>query len=162
MSENLFAVTSIEGLVDRLELTKLHTYELVATARDEHEEVGPDADSIEVGKERITVRTGIRIRDRGLDFRVEFSVNHALGVLVADMGAFYESEDPLELAPESEGVIIEFGDRVAMMAIFPYLRQAISDLGHRILVDYTLPMLRPGQLSFATDTAESSEDPSLG
>lgn len=158
MNQVPVAVTSIEDLVDRLELAKLHTYELVATARDEHEEVDSGADSVEAGKERISVRTGIRIRERGLDFRVEFSVNHMLGMLVADIGAFYESETPLELVAGSEEIIIDFGDRVAMMALFPYLRQSISDLGHRVLVDYTLPMLRPGQLSFAPESAEGGED----
>ncbi|MFI2702210.1 hypothetical protein [Cellulosimicrobium composti] len=156
--EEQTAITTVEELVELLDLTKLHTYELIATARDEHEEIPSDAEPVEPGDERIRVRTGIRSREAGLDYRVEVSVEHARGQILADMGAFYESSSPMELTGDSEEAVTEFGDRVAMMVLFPYLRQAISDLGHRVSVEITLPMLRPGQLTFAPNEGEDDGD----
>ncbi len=157
MTEKPAAITKVEELVETLDLARFHTYELVATARDKYEEVEPDAEIVEPGSELVRVRTGIRQRERALDYRVELSVQHAYGQLVADMAAVYESDVPLELTVESAAAVIEFGDRVAMMALYPYLRQAISDLGQRVWVDMTLPMLRPGNLTFAPSTDEATD-----
>ena len=51
------------------------------------------------------------------------------------------------LAPE---VPADFASRVALMAAFPYVREALSDLTTRVTgTAVVLPLLRPGQITFA-------------
>jgi hypothetical protein len=151
----------VQELVRHLNLAKFHTYELVAAARDEYEveEDEPDAsgsDASSQDEERIKVQSAIRRRRNAVDYRIEFVVNHDSGYLLADIGAFYDCDSSLDLENASGDVLIEFGDRIAVMALYPYLRQAIADLGLRVGVDIMLPVLRRGDLSFAP-SAESEE-----
>lgn len=160
MADESVQITQVEELVEHLELQKMHTYELVATARDEYEDPDPedsDSDVVRAGEDQIRVRTAVRARSQGLDYRVEFTVSHMYGQLTADIGAFYGFTAQLKFDANSDDAVIAFGDRVALMAVYPYLRQAIGDLGQRIGVDITLPMLRPGHLSFRPDD-EDGED----
>ncbi|WP_460749157.1 hypothetical protein [Myceligenerans cantabricum] len=158
-------VVKVEDLAASLNLVKFHTYELIATARDEYESEkrdSGDADSsdeqIDPSEGQVGVQTGIRRRPRALDYRVEFLLNHASGRILADMGAFYDCDPSLDLDEVPPEVVIEFGDRVALMALYPYLRQAMSDLGQRVGVTVALPMLRRGDLSFGPVAGDDEPD----
>lgn len=122
-----------------LSLVEVRFYELNATADDQ---VEPDETTLEVP---IDVRTAFRKRPDGVDYRLEVEIERPTGRIRVDAAALYAADASFEA---SDDVLLDFGDDVAIMAMYPYVRQAISDLGQRLGDSVVLPMLQRGAITF--------------
>lgn len=71
----------------------------------------------------------------GIDYKCSAGVGDGDRVVFAEGVVHFRSEDRVEWAwPE---LIRDFGTKVAVMTIYPYLRQSLEDLAGRIQVDPT-------------------------
>ncbi|RPE77802.1 MULTISPECIES: hypothetical protein [unclassified Frondihabitans] len=77
------------------------------------------------------------------------------GRIVADAGAQYRSQVPYTA---EESIRLEFANRVGIMALAPFLREAIATTSLRVLdKSYLLPLLRAGDLEFLAGPDDSTE-----
>lgn len=136
-------IADLQDLVNVLELAKVEIQELHAVM---HEEPSEDDDSFDVRFD-----FALRRRVAGLDARCEIIVPHPRCRVTVRAASFYDADGPIDYTDDD---MREFGARVATMALYPYLRQAVSDLASRLGVSITLPLLRPGMLALDSDTAE--------
>jgi hypothetical protein len=140
-------IDDLNTLIEVLDLQTVKFYELYALADDEAEPATDDPP--------ISVRTALRKRPAGIDYRVEFEVRRPNGTIRADAAAVYSAEAPIDATDE---VLLDFGDMVAMMTVVPYLRQAISDLAQRLGDHVVVPMLPRGALSFRPTVNPADDD----
>lgn len=137
-------IETIEGAVEYLRLVRVSFYEQAAKRSEIDLENAslqrPPGDEAEM-----KIWTAFRSSSEGIDYRCSVTLNFEQASITADAAISYRSEVPVNLARKA---IIEFGNGVAIMTLFPYLRQAISDLGARIGYESTLPMITPGQIRF--------------
>lgn len=152
-------VATTLGLIELTELTEIRFYELFAASDDELTPNGAEPEPDESGEQTIAVRTAIRKRPDAVDYRVEVEVQRFGRTMRADAAAMYSAPGPFEAAPD---VLYDFGDNVAMMAVYPYLRQAISDLAQRLGDQVVLPILSRGAVSFRGPEADADSDHAAG
>lgn len=88
-------------------------------------------------------------------FRVRLRMNFEdAGELDIEMGAVYDL-GKVELDDLPEGVIMNFFNKVVVMALFPYLRSEVSYLtGKAFKQPYTLPVMKQGELVFGGEDEE--------
>ncbi|MHB1063011.1 MAG: hypothetical protein ACYC1Z_00685 [Georgenia sp.] len=98
------------------------------------------------GSVELEFGTAIRPRPTGIDYRCSVRVPYPSGQIVVDAAIIYDLGRPVRMYRDA---VQEFGDRAAFMALYPYLRQAVSDLGNRLPGRLSpLPLLRPHEVSF--------------
>jgi hypothetical protein len=135
-------ITSLEELIDNLELVDVKFYEINATRRDQ------GIDNLE---DELTPVHALRIGfgDRGLEIRLRVEVPAKFGDIRADAATIYQtrSEDiHLVIPPE---VALDFANRVGIMAVLPFLREAVMSISQKVLDDAVLmPIIRAGELVF--------------
>lgn len=153
-------LTSAQELVQHLEPTGIVFYELSAQYDD----------SVELPKGEVDLElefgTSLRIRARGVDYRFRVEVPLLTGAVVVDAAIQYEASEDLAFHRDA---LREFGQRAAVMSLYPYVRQAVSDLMGRLRVPTVfLPMLTPGEVTFDVDRlpevvgAVESDEPDAG
>lgn len=131
-------IASPQEAVDALRLGGVTFHVLSATRGDESPENAQ-------GSGQLEFQTAVRVREQGVDYRCKVTIDSPIANVCVDAAISYESDSDVTIAPEAvEG----FGDGVAIMALYPYLRQATADLGQRFGYDLTLPMLPRGELTF--------------
>jgi hypothetical protein len=144
-------LTDVAEMVGALDFNEVQFYGLSITYRDSAVDDGEDDAEGSVG---VSVNTSIRTRNRGIDYRMHFSLPHPNGDVAVDAAALFDAADDVTFEEEA---VLDFGDDVAMMALFPYIRQAVNDLGLRIGIPIVLPIIKRGDLSF-----RQSKQPSEG
>lgn len=100
----------------------------------------------------------VREEQLGFETRIQLTQTTPEAKLVADIGATYTLERPVTLAP---GIMNEFVERVGVMAIFPYLREAVSTTATRIGVPAPIyGLMRQGQVHLTphSDVVDSDDD----
>lgn len=132
-------IQRIEDAVEHLDLARVRFYALSARVFERDD---ADADG------EISFETAVRLRDDGVDYRCLVTASHGEVTVSADAAVMYQASGSIDI--ESD-VVLAFGDSVAMMTLFPYLRQAAGDLGMRLGYDVTLPLLQRGQVRFGKD-----------
>lgn len=147
--EDVLPVATAKELLAVTNLTKIRFYELRASTNDEAESNDEAEDA------PIAVAVAYRKRAEGVDYRVSLEVPRPRGTILADAAAIYTFTRPVDLSDEA---LLDFGDNVAMMTVFPYLREAISDLARRLDDAVVLPVLPRGVLSFANGQHDAPED----
>lgn len=140
-------ITKVEELVALLDLADIRCYHVSATNGD-----GP---STRKPGEEIAVRTRVGVRPAGVAFRLDVRVPLPDGEARADVAAIYTAPHPFD-APRD--VIVDFGDNVAVMAAFPFVRQIIADASERVGAREILPMIQRGQVTFAPSVTPAAED----
>ena len=90
---------------------------------------------------------GTRHEGKRFGTRFEFQFKATQWQAIIAVITYYEGHQEFALAPE---VPADFASRVALMAAFPYVREALSDLTTRVTgTAVLLPLIRPGQITFA-------------
>lgn len=141
-------IKDVQDAIQALDLVTIEFYGIEAR-RNEAAEASPDTDrDSEVGEMR--VETAYRLRDDGLDFRVGITVEESTIRVEADGAVIYMMNEGTAFAPEA---IKDFGEMVAAMTIYPYIREAISSAADRVGSRLTLPMLERGEIRFAVEEA---------
>ncbi|MEO6987494.1 MAG: hypothetical protein ABI239_02495 [Aquihabitans sp.] len=131
---------SSDELVAAVKLTDLDFSEVSARRREAGQ--GPNSDSTHVDDSELSV-TATRRPDR---IEVLCSVDHTAAdatYRVAVRGVFQASE-PFEVADD---VMTGFVQQVGVMALYPFLREAVRDLSAKIGAQPALmDLIRPGQI----------------
>lgn len=89
-----------------------------------------------------------------LSFRLRATVVADVAEVAVVVAGHYQSEEEFEISPTA---IEEFANKVAFMAMFPYVRESVSDLFNRIGLTVNLPIMRQDSYSFSFE--DSSETP---
>ena len=136
-------ITETKGLLGVLELDAIKFYELHAESLDPEDADGED--------HPVEFKTAHRFAPMRADYRIAMTVRTPVLVARIDAAAMFASETALDVSDE---ILIDFGDNVALMTLFPYLRQAVTDLSQRLGQALILPVLPRGALSFAPVVAD--------
>ncbi|WP_454130139.1 hypothetical protein [Microbacterium aurum] len=104
--------------------------------------------------DEISPSYGLRVRseDNELIVRLATTLEAGLGRIVVDAAITYILNADAEF---SEDVRLEFANEVGIMALLPYVRQAIADLSQRVFGEVVLmPVMPRGTLWFTADDRE--------
>lgn len=142
-----FLATAAE-MVQDLSLAGIQFYELSVVYKDQVDEEREASINVEVN-------LSIRRRPDGLDFRARFEIPYPDGDVVCDAAVMYDAEGPRSFG---EDAIFDFADNVAIMTLFPYVRQSVSDLGNRVGTPIVMPMLERGAFSFRSDGDDADSE----
>ncbi|MFE5293010.1 hypothetical protein ACFQ8T_12585 [Isoptericola sp. NPDC056618] len=147
MNDQLRQVRTAADLLPFAELTSTTTYE-VHGRRLPSDEARPEEDC--ASNFNVLVR-----KELGeLETRARVQVLTTEADLLADIGATYSFSEPLHL---EEDVVQEFVERAGVMAVFPYLREAIQTTATRLGVDApVLGLLRAGSFRLSLNTDDEA------
>ena len=134
-------VASIEDAVEALALADVSFLALSARRAE------PPAPGVveRVETADLAFRLASRMSEQGVDYRCELRVTLPDGEVNVDAVASYRASEPVALGGDA---LADFGDNVAIMTLFPYVREAAADLARRISYSVTLPVMPRGTLSF--------------
>lgn len=163
MTDEVKRPADVPALLQLLHIDSVEYYELSGKVK-----VGFDlVDDTEIGPEQeeqlqLNVGPALRLRRDGLDVRCRLTVQAPSGTIVADGAVFYNSVEPIDV---DHDIAVSFADNVGIMALIPYLRQAVDDLSMRLLFPsrIILPVLPRGAITFGhlqPDEAARVEDDS--
>lgn len=101
---------------------------------------------------------GLKIRHEGAEIgiRVAVYLDLGLGEIKADASINYLANEEVAM---SEATRLDFANNVGLMALLPFLRQAVADLSQRVFDEILLmPVIQRGELFFGPDVDESQAD----
>lgn len=159
-------ISTIEELLEDVSLLDIKAVELSArsadlvdhfgslfsefySSHDEGNDAGATDDDHEVHFDRREM-LNITRDENGSAFtvRLRIEVNSDLGQVAADYAAFYELKQ-LTTTAADEDIMLYFANNVSIMALIPYLRNAISSLTLQLFGSaLTLPVFKLGELEF--------------
>jgi hypothetical protein len=140
----------LREVVPHLELTGIHFLELSARRLD----YLPDSDDLpsmlDELEEDDPVQMGVAARqtDEQLLVRVQGGINTDSVHVRITAAATFAKLQPVDLDGPTTSVFIE---RVAIMSMYPFIRQAVHDMSTRLGAPATLHLLRAGQLSMTDE-----------
>lgn len=129
-----------------LNIEGVHFYLLSA----EVHEVAADEDA-PTPVDEIQPRYGLKIRHEGAEIGIRVSVvlELGVGVIKVDASVNYVAN---EVVAMTEATRLDFANNVGLMAVLPYIRQAVADLSQRVFDDVVLmPIVQRGEVSFGPD-----------
>ena len=148
MSDVPLLTTADEMLrIAELQLAAIRFDHLSIDLIDNAPQAGVDREDSESTPIEITCNLGTRQEGKEFGARFEFHFKAAQWQAVIAVITDYEGCQEFALSPEAPA---DFASRVALIAAFPYVREALSDLTTRVTgTAVLLPLLRPGQIVFA-------------
>ena len=124
----------------KLQLVDIRFDRLSIDLVDDAPQAGSDLEGSEPTPIEINCMLGTRQEGKRFGTRFEFRITAPQWQAVIAVIAYYEGCQ----APA------DFASKVALMAAFPYVREALSDLTTRVTgTAVLLPLIRPGQITFA-------------
>ena len=147
MSDVPLLTTADEMLrIVELQLAAIRFDHLSIDLIDNAAQAGVDREDSESTPIEITCKLGTR--QEGKEFGARFEFHFKAAQWQAAIAVITDYEGCQEFAVSSEAPA-DFASRVALMAAFPYVREALSDLTTRVTgTAVVLPLLRPGQIVF--------------
>ncbi|MEV0771442.1 hypothetical protein [Nocardia salmonicida] len=134
---------NVHDLVDHAELVDIRFYEVAASRTDSDES-------------RHSIQVVSRVELAEIEIRCRAAVDGGGAQYKVDAGAVFTLAPPGAVVPE---IVREFTEKVGVMAVYPYVRSAVSNLGAQLGVDRpTLPLLRFGSIRL-DEQGTSSESP---
>lgn len=116
--------------------------------------VNEDVESLAAVPDEVSPSYGLKIRQEGREIGTRMSVTLDLisWKVVVDAAADYTLDVDARFA---DGALLDFANNVGIMALIPYLRQAIADLSQRVTGEVVLmPIIPRGGLVFTRDDAK--------
>ncbi|MHA7146748.1 hypothetical protein ACX80U_18735 [Arthrobacter sp. TmT3-37] len=137
-------IESIEQMVNEVALSSIDYFELSARSKAGFgDDIG--ADENQPPEIKLTIQ-GIAGKFR---VRLHVFVAAALGEVVVDLAVTYDLDEKYEV-PQDIGV--DFANRVGVMALLPYVREAIHSQTSKVFGEGLLmPILRAGDLEFSQE-----------
>ncbi len=144
---------SLAGLLANVELDRVEVFELRARRRDggfDDLPVAEDVDDEQIlaGQVGLGLHLMLQTTDTEMAVRVIGSFEHLASAYTVDLAAIYAMREPSKI---DELAVKPFIEQVAMMALFPYIRQHLHDLSQRLGHPVTLPLLRAGTVNATAD-----------
>lgn len=139
----------LEALVSSAELVQIVAFEL-SVRRAELFSNGPIdiPDQVQV-QPNYNLTTLLESDGSGFMIRLAVEVALQVGEMRCEVGAAYKLNTPLDfdLSPQD---LIEYSNEVAVMTLFPFLRQHIADLSQRAFgFPLFMPIMARGTLNFS-------------
>lgn len=138
---------SIHDLLDDAVLNELIFFELTARQPVATPEVGSDSTEIDVSP---AYELSFSTSEQKKAFRVRLRTTLELGdgEVIVDGAIEYVLKES-ETSDYSQDVLLEFAQDVGLMALLPFVRQAIADLTQRVFgTALLMPVVRRGQFQF--------------
>ena len=142
-------LTSIDEMLEtaQLQLAAIRFDHLSIDLIDNAAQAVVDREDSESTPIEITCKLGTRQEGKEFGTRFKFQITAPQWQAVIAVITDYEGCQEFALSPEAPA---DFASRVALIAAFPYVREALSDLTTRVTgTAVLLPLLRPGQIVFA-------------
>ncbi|WP_146341313.1 hypothetical protein [Nesterenkonia sp. NBAIMH1] len=157
MTQEEAVLNRVKELLPQLTLMDVEFLELRAVrAGEEHEEQLEDIDEDAVKPSFELKFSQNKKRDK-LRIRLRMETQSTEGVVEAEVAAIYEMSESSKLGPD---VMLEFANRVGVMALLPYLREALHSMSLKVFGERLLmPMIPAGELRFdgPAEMEESSD-----
>ncbi|MDZ7929042.1 MAG: hypothetical protein U5N21_02790 [Rhodococcus sp. (in: high G+C Gram-positive bacteria)] len=135
-------VTDVGELLAACELSDIVFYEVSALRMSE-------TDSEPDKKPGFDMRIMTRIEPQRVEIRCRAQALGAGGQYVTDASSVFTMASPVEV---DERVVREFAEKVGVMAVYPYIRESITQGGARLGLDRPiLPLLRAGDVHLSAD-----------
>jgi len=115
--------------------------------------VNEDAAAPIEAPEEVSPAYGLKLRHEGREIgtRVSITLDEVAWKIVVDAAVDYTLDEDVQV---TEGGLLDFANNVGVMALLPYLRQAIADLSQRVLGEVIMmPVIARGSLVFTADDA---------
>lgn len=152
-------IETVEELIAYIELTGLRAFEISGKRADPAPGASEESDS---GGEESDASEGavsmeiLESHDDGfIQTRFRATVQHADGDYVADFGLNYSFSEPLDLSEEAISGLLS---RVAVMSVWPFIREAVATTAARMELKVpVLGLVKQGQFQFAR--TEAPEEP---
>ncbi|MGU3586395.1 hypothetical protein ACLBYD_24900 [Rhodococcus sp. C26F] len=126
------AITDARELLELTELTDIVFYEIGARRN-------PDVEDTPV-----SIDIALRREELLLEIRCRATVLGGGGEYLVDASAVFTLQEPVQA---SETAVAEFVERVGVMSVYPYLREAITQSAAKLGLDRpVLRLLRPGDV----------------
>ncbi|SRR6266568_1819549 len=133
--EPVKVVDSPKDLIDVVELTDVVFYQVSGLRLA----AGADPED-----RKLEIEVAIRLGTHVLEVRCRASIRGGGGEYLCDASAEFTLRCALEIP---DPVLIEFVERVGVMAVYPYLREAITESAAKLRLDVpVLSLLRPGDV----------------
>ena len=142
-------------LLQMAELREIKYYELSARLRTESWDKPEDAPVAEPDTSREAEEAGdeqdsqlvvnMRSSSTSIEVRVRMAVRNQVAEFVADVSAWYHFSEQVYL---DDDLRTEFGERIGVMAVWPFLREALHAQGAKLRTEIPLlGIIRQGQVS---------------
>jgi hypothetical protein len=138
----------VEDLLEVVELVAFETYEIHGVSS------GKPAGAELEG--RYDIQASFGREDDNLKFRFTLTFTFDLGQYKVDMASVYKLSEPVTIP---EAINVEFAERVAFMAVFPFLREHVFGIATRL--QHPTPVLglvRQGGFKLTADEAAPAAD----
>lgn len=143
------SVVNIADLAAMVELRDIAFFEVHAERSDA--EISSDDAEIETPV-NIDIQVQERHAETQIEVRCKLRAEDRQARYTVDAAARYEVAWPVQLSAE---LMREFVERVGVMAVYPYLREALQDLASKLRLDApVLGLLRPGGVSLTQEQPE--------
>lgn len=145
-------ILDIHGLLGAINLDSVSFLEVSARKAED------DSDHVTIGvvgdiqvTPSFTLKMGRSQEGDKFLIRLRTDISTPLGAVAADAAAEYTLAN-LDAGDISDTLMLEFANRVGIMTLLPYLRQAVSDMSQRVFsTALTMPVYKNGDLSFNID-----------
>lgn len=140
-------VKRVRALLGRVELRGVRFHEYSASLYQEQ------AKDVEKDAVNVSLELQHRIEDEGFAIRVKFTLRLEIGEVVVSVAADYGVSDGGALVKRD---VLMFANEVALMTLFPYAREGISELTNKVMGSRVLlPITQRGEVAFDVDEGES-------
>lgn len=134
-----------------VELDGVQFFKLFAEINEEAAQ--PEEASPNEAPAEVSPLYGLKLRHEGNELGIRVSVELDVGAarIIVDASVNYTTAEVLVM---NEDTFLDFANNVGVMALLPYLRQAIADLSQRVLGEIILmPVIPRGGLTFSRQDA---------
>lgn len=139
---------TVHDVIEHTRLSRIDVHELSARRSE------PPSDDVET-EGRLAIRVDQRIGASGFGVRLNVDALFPEGEASAAVAAEYEL---LDGAAFSSRALQLFTNEVAVMTIYPYLREAVATITGKVLgVPAHLPLIQRGDIKVAVDEQTNSE-----
>lgn len=131
--------TDVRALLGLIELKQVRTHELSGRRRETPKAPGTETEPDD------SLHVLVSAHGSSIEVRLRQTLPTPEAILVADISAIFESDHDLTVPDD---VMTEFIEKVAAMAVIPYLREGISTTAARLGVPVPLMrLIRQGEFS---------------
>lgn len=132
-------ITEIQDLVNRAEIADVVFHEVCAKRSPESAEA----------EDELSMQIMAREDGKEIGIRLRATVVGGGGQYMVDAEGIFELATPAKISPE---ILSEFIEKVGVMVVYPYVREAINDAAARLCVTRpVLKLLRQGDVRLADE-----------
>ncbi|WP_328660199.1 hypothetical protein [Nocardia salmonicida] len=100
----------------------------------------------------LSIQIALGREELGLEVRCRATISGAGGEYIADASAVFAFQEPIEATEEA---ITDFAARVGVMAVYPYLRESITQSSAKLGLERpVLRLLRPGETRLTANSPD--------